>query len=228
MRIFRLQDSLCSNGLGHGLGLCKVVAKCVGDRLHRGYITVYLHSLQSRASCRLRERAIRSNRASQLQCQLPLVTAPGSGGQIKSQFVFETGEPGCLLRAAHLINGLCSFLTPSKRRTVGAWFIPTLHNSVLNSPTEDKQKQSRPGNLSSRLGLWNDVHTVESSDCFRPAGYVKTRFILSSDRVVSVLKTRQDELTLQEKHLLSLPNKIKQAKTCKTHGRLQMFHRSDL
>lgn len=86
----------------------------------------------------------------------------------------------------------------------------------------------QPGNLSSRLGLWNYVHTVESSDCFRPAGYVKTRFILCSDRVVLVLKTHQDKLTLQEKHLLSLPNKIKHAKTRKTHGRLQMFHRGDL
>lgn len=68
----------------------------------------------------------------------------------------------------------------------------------------------RPGSLSSRLGLWNDVHTVEASDT-RP-GYVKTRFILSSDRVVLVLRTHQDRLTLQEKHLLSLPNKIKHEK----------------
>lgn len=120
------------------------MAKCADDHLHGGYITVYLHSLQSQASCRLRERAITSNRPSQFQCQLPLVTAPGSDGQIKSQIVFETAEPGCLLRAVHLTNGLCSFSTesPRKRLAVGAWFIPTLHNSVLNSPTAHKQKQS--------------------------------------------------------------------------------------
>lgn len=105
---------------------------------------MYLHSLQSQASCRLRERTIRSNRASQFQCQLPLVTAPGSGGQIKSQFVFETAEPGRLIRAIHLTDGLCSLstATPRKRPAVGARFIPTLHNSVLKSPTDDKQKQS--------------------------------------------------------------------------------------
>lgn len=147
MWIFRLeslQDILCSNGLDHGSGLCKVVAKCAEGHLPRGYITVYLHSLQSQASCRLRERAIRSNRPSQFQCQLPLVTAPGSGGQIKSQFVFKTAEPGCLIRAVHLINGPCSLstATPRKRLAAGAWFIPALHNSVLNSPTDDKQKQS--------------------------------------------------------------------------------------
>lgn len=143
-RLESLQDSLCSNGLDHKSGLCKLVAKCAEDHPHGGYITAYLHSLQSQASRRLRERAIRSNRPSQFQCQLPLVTAPGSGGQIKSQFAFETAEPGCLLRAVHLLNGLCSFstATPRKRQAVRAWFVPALHNSALNSPTDDKQKQS--------------------------------------------------------------------------------------
>lgn len=144
VRLESLQDIFSSNGLDQRSGLCKVEAKYAEDHLHGGYITAYLHSLQSQASCRLRERAIRSNRPTQFQCQLPLVTAPGSGGQIKSQFVFETAEPGCLLRAVHLVNGLCSFstATPRKRRAAGAWFIPTLHNSVLNSPTDHKQKQS--------------------------------------------------------------------------------------
>lgn len=73
--------------------------------------------------------------------------------------------------------------------------------------------------------MWDDVHTVESSDCFKPAGYVKTRFLLSSERVVSGPEDSPRQANIAgKKHLLSLPNKIKDTK----NTRLQMFHRSDM
>lgn len=92
-------------GLDPGQGLWEVAASCAEYNLHLGYITVYLHSLQSQASCRLRGARTRSNGSWRLQCQLPLAPGPGPGGQIRRQVVFGTAEPRCPIVAVQLMDG---------------------------------------------------------------------------------------------------------------------------